>query len=243
MTFRAAIAGGLAAAVLAFVPAIAQAQAGNGAPTGTRLRQAAEAMAIEDVRIIQREFARCIYDRRAQRSEALLNASDYMFVTQAAADDSDWIYSDARERCLGDAAFARIRGLRMHFDLPVLRNLLAEAAYLEATDEPLTITADDQEILTSRFFVDTPDTDQVRRIAGFADCVVYHEASWADALIRAVPGSDEEAAAIAVLAPMLGGCLQAGSDLRLDAATLRTMLADGLWARLQDQRRAREAVE
>lgn len=62
----------------------------------------------------------------------------------------------------------------------------------------------------------------------FANCVVAADPVTADALLRTVPFSGDEEAVVSRLVPLLGGCLQANVKYKLDAPTLRALVAQAL---------------
>lgn len=62
----------------------------------------------------------------------------------------------------------------------------------------------------------------------FANCVVAANPATADALLRTVPFSREEASVVTKLVPQLGPCLQAYVKYQLDAPTLRALVAQAL---------------
>lgn len=70
---------------------------------------------------------------------------------------------------------------------------------------------------------------QVTRV--FANCIVDRDAAGVDALARSTVRSAEERAALARLAPLYAGCLDAGSSLVLDRLTLRVFLSEILYRR------------
>lgn len=62
----------------------------------------------------------------------------------------------------------------------------------------------------------------------FANCVVAADPTDADEVLRTVPSTRGEANAVASLTPHLGPCLQKGVTFTLDAAILRSLVAQGL---------------
>lgn len=232
ITTTRAILTGIAMSVSLAMAAPASAQMDPAAPTGTRIKQKAEAVDSDLARKIQRKFAQCVYRSRTENAERLLRSSDYLNIDADAFDQSwDELQRSLRmESCL-EKASGRFRGLGMTYSLAGLRAMLTEAAYLDNYDRPLVITEGDEEILTTRSFVEAEDINSTKILAGFADCVVYSAPVEADALVRAEPGSEEENAAIQAIIPHLGPCMPNGNEISLSVASVRSIVADGLWAR------------
>lgn len=221
------------------------AAAQSAPPTGTRLNTSPNEVELGEMRVIQRKFAACLYDFFPDQSEELLNSSDFLNFDEEASEIAwNWLGSDRGKRCLWRAVGQRSgQSTTMTVPVPVLRNLLTEAAYLKENNGALETNSDDSEILTTRYFALSQDPDQARLIAGFGDCVVYRQPELADNLLRTKPASEGEGLAVGALAPHLGDCLQSGRDISLTPASLRTIVADGLWARSQNQiARAQEAT-
>ena len=70
-------------------------------------------------------------------------------------------------------------------------------------------------------------------MSAYADCVVFNATTEAHALIHTDVASKEERTAINAIVPALGSCLSAGSQMKLDVASIRALVADGLWARME----------
>lgn len=227
------IVGSIVAACAMAVAVPVSAQIEPSAPTGTRLKQKAEPMGTRDARQIQREFAGCVYRRRSKEAERLLRHSDFLNIDMEALNTSAATFENTlrMKDCLGRAAPGRLRGIGMTYTLSSLRAMLTEAAYLENRDEPFTITEADEVFLTDRPFVEAEDMDSAKILAGFADCVVHSAPVETDALVRTEPDTTEETNAIQALVPFLGPCLPAGNEIALTVASIRSIIADGLWAR------------
>jgi len=63
----------------------------------------------------------------------------------------------------------------------------------------------------------------------FAQCTVAADPVLADALLRTIPRSREEDAQIAKLMPVLGPCLMQGYKFQMDAAAVRSYMAQALY--------------
>ncbi|BEV00915.1 hypothetical protein [Novosphingobium olei] len=68
----------------------------------------------------------------------------------------------------------------------------------------------------------------------FAQCVVSDAPELADALLRTLPRSSEEQRALAKLAPNLGPCLASGHTFSMDAAAVRSYVAQALYRGVND---------
>lgn len=120
----------------------------------------------------------------------------------------------------------------MRVDYAQLRGAVAEEIYLAAHPQPVDFAALDHSDKS------LPTTWISRQLEGaelqqviwqdFAQCVASDAPVQADAILRTAPRSAEEDAAIKRIRPFLGPCLGAGSKFTMDAASLRSYLAQAI---------------
>lgn len=203
------------------------------APTGTRVAKAPEKVAQKTVRVMEKDFARCVYGRAKSRSEQLLAHSDAGSIDYAGAGTSAKTLGDdfSLDECLSEAMTFDQGEVEMRFSPPLLVNLLAEEAYLATGPKPLTIPQNGVETVARNFVSTADDLDHARVVAAFSDCVVFTDIADSDALVRTLPATADEQAVIRKLTPALGQCVMEGQSISLTPANIRTFVADGLWAR------------
>lgn len=113
-----------------------------------------------------------------------------------------------------------------------LRGAVAEELYLEVYPAPIDFTSRDHsdKSLPAEWIDGQREGAELREILwhDFAQCVVSDAPVQADAILRTLPRSAEEGAAIGRIAPFLGPCIGAGSKFTMDAAMLRSYLAQAL---------------
>lgn len=116
-----------------------------------------------------------------------------------------------------------------------LRNLLLEAAYLDAaktTPKPLLNANGEPAEAPARTFATKDDKlPAAQTFAALADCTAAKGSTEADAVLRTTTGSAEERTAAVALAPVIGTCVQEGTNISLTPATIRTIAAEGMWQR------------
>ena len=183
-----------------------------------------------------KDFAKCVYRRKPERSEKLLRYSDNASINYSAVGfERDEIETKlSLSSCAGDVMDGRQESVVVRISPLSLRNHLAEEAYLSHNASALVIAESDDEVLSNRYETLTA-TDKTRFRAAFADCVVYHAVREADALIRTSVATDEERQAVKALVPALSQCLTDGQEMELTVKTIRGLAADGLWSRTQDR--------
>ena len=113
-----------------------------------------------------------------------------------------------------------------------LRGAVAEELYLEAHPAPMDYTSRDHsdKSLPAAWIDGQREGAELQEILwhDFAQCVVADAPAQADAILRTAPRSPEEGAAIKQIVPFLGPCIGAGSKFTMDAAMLRSYLAQAL---------------
>lgn len=213
----------------------AQAQERPYRPTGTRISQEPERANPNAARELMKSTARCVYRRHEAAALEFLRVTDPVNAPLSVLGDS----YDAIEgrltigECMGEATSLEQTQSYMAVQSRALRASLAEEAYLARQQVPLVLPADAPEILDTRFFRAGDLEVQARGLAAFADCVVYHAPTEADALARAAVGSDNERARARALVPAISQCLVEGQEANLTTGGIREMVADGLWSRTE----------
>lgn len=202
-------------------------------PTGSRVARGPEAVDPKLARRMQKDIGRCVYSRHPELADRFLQSSDLngadFHRLGVPAEDlrDDFSMGD----CLGWAMTASQSEASLSIRFSGLRTLLAEEAYLDRHDGPLILPEGSEEFLSSRFFSAPLESEDSRMVSMFADCVIFNAAAEADKVLRTAPASDEESAAVRALVPALSGCLMEGQELELTAASVRAIVADGLWSR------------
>jgi hypothetical protein len=181
--------------------------------------------------LIRDKFASCIYARRTRQADALLAASDTMTISYDRLGlSAKNIQSElAMGQCLSSATSVTGSSLAMKMGMSTVRAMLLEQAYRRGNTSPpawlSTIKAE-----PPRAFVSSgDDLAAARASAAFADCLVSAAPLQSDAMLRTPSGSAEEKAALKALVPFLGPCVPTGQTLKLNLATVRAYVADGLW--------------
>ncbi|QZD95353.1 hypothetical protein [Qipengyuania gelatinilytica] len=239
MRVAALIFGSMALAAPMATPASAQSQErterGDEQQIGTRFKRKAETPSVTETRLMQKSVARCVVYRNKDLSRDLLANSDTMGIDFYKVEDldADGMFDELDVAdCLGRAAKFRTLSIRMTIPLRTLRNLMAEEVYLMDQEDPLALTADAPEYLENRYYATGRHPGAVST-AKLSDCIVRHGTASADALLRSRPGSDDENEAIDALSPALVKCAGEGiADAEISTSMVRTVVADGLWARM-----------
>jgi hypothetical protein len=115
-------------------------------------------------------------------------------------------------------------------NFPALRAMMLERSYLAHNPTVPAWLGKAASPPIRRFVSSGPDLPRAQVAAAFADCVVTAAPREADALIRTLPDSEAEKAAIRPLVPHLAPCITEGMQVSLQPAQLRSLVADGLWA-------------
>ncbi|MBN8807198.1 MAG: hypothetical protein J0I47_03020 [Sphingomonas sp.] len=204
---------------------------GQDRPTGSMLQVRPVAIAPERLGEMQVEFGRCIYGSNPRAAAALLTHSDAFAADLKAARINDPRISFDTDRCLRQERRDDEPNLDVAITPLGVRAMLLEPAYLEAYRHPPVLAAGAVEALPRQFVSTGDQLVRARQLAVFADCVVFHDLTGADALVRTMPGTPSEVAAARALAPSLGACLAQGQRFSLAAKNVRAVVADGLWTR------------
>lgn len=221
------------------VPNVSHAQSSELEPkavTGSRILQKPEQLDIDLVRVMQKDFGKCIYRKEAVLADRFLLFSDPVSVDFDALgfeveDLEDLIEKFSMSDCLNATMRANQSETLLKFDMRLLRPLLAEEAYLEAFDTPFMLPEDAPEFVIERVFVTSNNLQKAKSLGAFSDCVVYQSVSEADALLRSRPSSSQEMKSIKALIPALSACVVDGQEVKLTPASIRSIVAEGLWTR------------
>lgn len=234
MTFRIALEniGWLAICILLLTtPAVTFAQIKPEAQVGSRIPQKPKKLDVISTGQVRKAFAQCLYRKSPAKVQALLDHSDPVSVDYSAANFTQKNIN----KDLGMDDCLHVNELQiavsMQFSDALLRSMLAEEAYLDKFDTAPVLPEGSVEG-TDRVYVSTGDALKSAQSLGyFADCVVFSDTKAADAILRTQSGSRDEKAIIRQFTPVLGACLAQGSTIELNADSLRSILADGLWMR------------
>lgn len=202
-------------------------------PTGSRIPETivTEELDRSEARRVQEIFAACVYERRPERVEALLAASDMYAVDYKAAGIAPTRISAAlaMEPCLSRATEVTDSELLLKLNFPSLRAMLLEQSYRARNKAGPAWLSGTIAAPARRFVAVGEKLGQAQAIAAFADCLVAAAQREADALLRTSVGSAAEKAALKPLLPHLGPCVTAGAEVKLDLTRIRALVADGLW--------------
>jgi hypothetical protein len=211
------------------LPNVAHAQLRPDGQTGTLMPGRPQAMSPEHSAETRKEFASCVYHLSKQKVLALLAGSDFDTVVYP-PEVRDWKVDLNLEECLGKQAMGDQYTLGMKISDPVLRDLLAEEAYLAKYSKAPTTT---QELvpIEVRLAATNQNSTSTRAMAEFADCTIRHDVVGADALLRTKPASQQERKAAGTLAPAMGQCLDKTQKFSLTPASVRAFVAFAMWSR------------
>ncbi len=200
---------------------------------GSRIAQKPETMDLDAARQMRKHFARCIYERHAKLADRYLVSSDPTDVDfDMLGIGSDDLHDQfSLSECLTRAMTINQSKVLMRFDQRLLRPLLAEEAYLKQNKQALSLTTDAEIYLSGRRFVSASMDTRAKALGAFADCVIYQAPAVSDAMLRAKPASSDESKAVQALVPALSACIVEGQQVSLTADTIRSLVAEGLWAR------------
>ena len=213
--------------------------------TGSRFKQALETAGQAEAREMQKRVARCVFERKQDKVRNLLVHSDFNSIDFEAMgqDPGTWFDDFDVDQCMGRAMKYGQYKLRMIMPYATMRNLLAEEVYLNDHKQALTLQPGAAEKISERYFQRKLDRQNVA-MTELADCLSFHGSAQAHGLLRSRPGTKDEGAAFAALAPALGKCLQSKGEVELQLSLVRQVVADGLWARGYHQSRsAAEAAQ
>lgn len=220
-------------AVAIAAPAAAKPDSGGMQPEaqiGTRFLKNPTEVNPREAGLERKNFARCVYGRIPDRVDKLLENSDPEGIEYYAADTTqDRFWQQIRRDFCGqlNSAVADTRQLTM--SNTAFRSMMLEEAYLARVKEAPALPAGATEQVDRRYM--TEGSEPARALGQFADCIAFRDTAGADALLRTMPGSEEEKAAARAMAPALGACLARGQTLSLNTSNVRAFAADGLWTR------------
>jgi hypothetical protein len=198
--------------------------------TGSRIPVQPQSVDHKAAGVIRKGFAQCVYDRARAKALVFLQHTDAETIDLAGARITD-IKNDLRlSDCLGEQVRYNELALGLTIKPPALRDMLAEEAYLAVNRTAPAVPANAQPVDTS--FISTGEAlDQAKAVSAFIDCAIRVDLPHADALLRTMPGSDNERDAAGALAPTLGACLFRGQNFVLTPASIRSFIAFGMWNR------------
>ena len=209
---------------------------GDEQQIGTRFKRQREATSVSESRRIQKDVAKCVVYRNKDLSRRLLANSDTVNIDFYKIDDMDadsmFDELDVGD-CLGRAAKYGTLSIAMRIPFRTLRNLMVEEVYLMDQKDPLVIASDAPVQLGNRYFA-TGRHPAAIATAELSDCLAHHSPVQGDALLHSRPGSSGEEEAVESLYPALLACAGEGiADTEISTSMVRTVVADGLWARMQ----------
>lgn len=233
---RAACVAAFAALSLCAIPGLASAKPASGgmqpeAQIGTRFLKKPTEVNPREAGLERKNFGRCIYARIPDRVDKLLENSDPEGIEYYGAGESQDRFWQliGRDNFCGGLNSAASDHRQLTISNTAFRSMMLEEAYLARFKQAPALAADATEIADRRYM--TEGSAPARSLGQFADCLAFRDVAGADALLRTMPGSDEEKAAARAMAPTLGACLVRGQTLSLNAANVRAFAADGLWTR------------
>lgn len=216
------------AAAIAMTSASAYAQLSPTPQTGSLLFARPTTVEAKEAGIVRKHFAQCVYRASERKVAELLAHSDISNVGWSAGRIANVVTDLHMVDCLGKQQGAN--QMELSFMPSVLRDLMAEEAYL-AKNATVPQLAPDSGPLTPTFVSTGSELAVAQGLMTFSDCAVRHNISGADALLRTMPASAEEAAAARALAPALGACLVQGQTFALKPANIRSFIAYAMWSR------------
>ena len=112
------------------VPAMARAQLKPEIQTGSMIPVKPKAVGSKEAGVIRKHFAQCVYRAATAKATALLDHSDAVTVDLIGANIKDVSKGLDMNRCLGNRRESTSDALEYRFKATILRDLLAEEAYL-----------------------------------------------------------------------------------------------------------------
>lgn len=220
-----------ATSVLALILSVAaQAQIKPAAGIAPLVAERPEPIGKAEAGVIRKNFASCMYRKAPEKAQLLLEHSDMGGVDLAGAKIKSVTSDFKMDKCLARQA-GDANGLGLRFSWLVLRDLLAEEAYLarNATAPSLPATPTP---LAATFVSRGEALPRAQQMMDLADCVAIHDLAAADALLRTTtPASAQESVAARALAPALAACLVQGQTVSLTPGSIRAFVAFAMWNR------------
>lgn len=222
---------------LVLAPTGAGAQRQSHAVTDSHIPAKPEAVDPRQAGSFRKGFARCVYRRFTDKVALYLSNSDPISVDYTKAHVSaDRIVRDlGMDDCLGEQMEVMQLAMSLRMVNKNLRPMLQEEDYLEHYKQAPSLPPESAEFIERSYVSSGDDLALAKGFGAFADCVAFRDTAHADAILRTLPGSPEEAAAARSLAPTLGACLIEGQTLSLTPTNVRAFAADGLWTRYMRQ--------
>ena len=208
----------------------AQAQLKPETQTGSLIADQPHGLDAKQAGIVRKQFAQCVFQSAKPKALALLEHSDTATIDLQGSGIKNVVKDLNMERCLGEQVLIDERALGMKFGHDVLRDLMAEEAYLAKNSVAPRLAADASPLKLN--IVSTgSQLIMAQELATFGDCAIRRDVAGADALLRTMPGGEAERGAAAALAPALGACLVAGQTVTLKPANIRALVAHAMWSR------------
>lgn len=201
---------------------------------GTRFKRKQEFPDVGKQRAMQKDVAKCVVYGNKDLSRKLLANSDSANIDfdKIGVSDEDLFEELDVDECLGRAARFGTLSIYMTIPFRTLRNLMAEEVYLMDQKEPPVVPPDAPVSLENRYFA-SGNSLGAKIAADLSDCIAKYGTVPSHELLRSRPGSKSEGQALEALFPALLKCAGEGvADADIDVSTVRTVVADGMWARI-----------
>ena len=203
--------------------------------TGSRLKRSSESPDKGKLRDMQKRVARCVVFNDKDLSRRMVAASDTSNIDYDSLGMSPNELFDNLDvqNCMGRASRGRSSAMFMSIPMRTLRNLMVEEVYLMDQSEPILVSESDPRILTNRFYAQG-NSRGAEMTAELSDCIVYFSPSEAHEFLNTRPGSGKESKALDGLYAALITCAGDGmAEADIDMSSMRMVIADGLYARMQ----------
>ena len=177
---------------------------------------------------VTQHFLACLATRQPQDVRTLLSTSD----AETARHAYEHLAHNSRcfSESVGDRQFLPDE---MSFSMGVMRGTFAEQALIA---EPAKVAALQLLPLQQKRYLRAwfAATGRNAAVDEMAACMADTDSAGIMVLLRTLPGSSQESAAIGELSPSIGKCLSAGTRLDADPRGLRSALADALYQRVRN---------
>ena len=177
---------------------------------------------------ITQRFLACLAARQPQDVRSLLSTNNTETAERA------YTHLSNNSRCFNESVGDRqFMPDEMNLSMGVMRGNLAEQALIA---EPAKVEALQPLPLQQKRYIRTwfAATGRNPAVDEMGACMADTNSAGIMDLLRTLPGSSQESAAIGALAPSIGKCLSAGTRLDADPRGLRTALADALYQRVSN---------
>lgn len=220
------------------LPSATAAQLAPEASTGSRVPIKPVQVGQSQAGIIRKRFAQCMYRSARPKAIALLEHSDPVAVDLKNAKVGDLDDAFNMSSCLSDAMDGGQTEIGTKFGRALLRDMLAEEAYLEANAVVPPPPADTSLPAHTIYVAEGEERARAVALLAFADCTITRDLNHSDALLRTLPASPAERAAAFALSPAFSACLTQGQELTLTPRGIRAFVAFAMWNRFARQKTA-----